>query len=42
MNEKNKNTTSTTDREITATRVFNAPRELVFKVWTDPNHIAHW
>ncbi len=32
----------TTDREITATRVFDAPRELVFKVWTDPKHIVQW
>ena len=30
------------DREIAATRVFDAPRELVFKVWTDPNHIGQW
>ena len=30
------------DREIAATRVFDAPRELVWKVWTDPVHIAKW
>ena len=24
------------------TRVFDAPRELVFAVWTDPKHLAHW
>jgi len=30
------------DREIVLTRVFNAPRELVWKVWTDPKHIAQW
>jgi uncharacterized protein YndB with AHSA1/START domain len=23
-------------------RVFDAPRELVFKVWTDPKHVARW
>ncbi|MCV4231864.1 SRPBCC domain-containing protein [Virgibacillus sp. LDC1] len=23
-------------------RVFNAPRELVFKVWTDPEHFGRW
>lgn len=33
---------STADREITATRLLDAPRELVFDVWTDPNHVAHW
>jgi uncharacterized protein YndB with AHSA1/START domain len=30
------------DREIVITRVFNAPRDLVFKVWTDPKHITQW
>ncbi len=34
--------TSTAGREITATRIFDAPRDLVFKVWTDPKHIAQW
>jgi uncharacterized protein YndB with AHSA1/START domain len=24
------------------TRVFDAPREVVFKVWTDPKHVAQW
>jgi uncharacterized protein YndB with AHSA1/START domain len=28
--------------ELTFTRTFDAPRELVFKVWTDPYHIAQW
>jgi PhnB protein len=42
MHEKDLNTTSTADREISATRVFDAPRELVWKVWTDPKHIAQW
>jgi uncharacterized protein YndB with AHSA1/START domain len=32
----------TKDREITAVRIFNAPRELVFKLWTDPEHIVQW
>jgi uncharacterized protein YndB with AHSA1/START domain len=30
------------DREIAATRVFDAPRDLVWKVWTEPEHIAKW
>lgn len=33
---------STTDREIVLTRVFDAPRELVWKAWTDPKHITQW
>jgi uncharacterized protein YndB with AHSA1/START domain len=32
----------TSDREIVVTRVFDAPRALVFKAWTDPKHLAHW
>lgn len=35
-------TKSTADREIIQTRVFNAPRELVFKAWTDPKHVDRW
>src|ERR1700676_3113016 len=30
------------DRELTITRVFDAPRELCFKAWTDPKHLANW
>ena len=29
-------------REIVITRVFDAPRELVFQMWTDPQHLAYW
>jgi uncharacterized protein YndB with AHSA1/START domain len=29
-------------RAIIATRVYDAPRELVFKVWTDPKHLSQW
>lgn len=31
-----------TDREIVTTRLLNAPRELVFDVWTSEQHVAHW
>jgi uncharacterized protein YndB with AHSA1/START domain len=30
------------DRTIVTTRVFDAPRELVFAAWTDPQHLAQW
>jgi uncharacterized protein YndB with AHSA1/START domain len=30
------------DRELVITRVFDAPRELVFQVWTDPAHVTKW
>jgi uncharacterized protein YndB with AHSA1/START domain len=29
-------------RELTLTRVFDAPRELVFRAWTDPKMLAKW
>ena len=29
-------------KELTISRLVNAPRELVWKVWTDPEHIKHW
>jgi uncharacterized protein YndB with AHSA1/START domain len=28
--------------ELVISRVFDAPRALVFKVWTDPKHVAQW
>ncbi|MEU7783523.1 MULTISPECIES: SRPBCC domain-containing protein [unclassified Amycolatopsis] len=28
--------------ELTITRVFDAPRELVFAAWTDPDQLASW
>src|SRR5881396_3140689 len=28
--------------ELLVTRVFDAPCELVFRVWTDPEHAALW
>src|SRR5579862_8930953 len=30
------------EREVTITRTFAAPRALVFKAWTDPQHLAQW
>jgi uncharacterized protein YndB with AHSA1/START domain len=32
----------TSDRELRATRLFNAPRELVYRMWVDPEHVAKW
>jgi uncharacterized protein YndB with AHSA1/START domain len=29
-------------RTIVTTRVFDAPRELVFAAWSDPEHLAQW
>jgi uncharacterized protein YndB with AHSA1/START domain len=33
---------TTPEREIVITRTLDAPRELVFAVWTDPRHVASW
>jgi uncharacterized protein YndB with AHSA1/START domain len=33
---------NTTDREINVSRVLKAPIELVWEVWTDPEHIKNW
>ena len=33
---------STADREIVLTRDFDAPRELVWRAWTDPEHFPRW
>jgi uncharacterized protein YndB with AHSA1/START domain len=30
------------ERALVITRVFDAPRELVFKAWTDPTQVAQW
>jgi uncharacterized protein YndB with AHSA1/START domain len=33
---------STANRELTLTRIFDAPRGLVFKAWTTPEHMMRW
>ena len=34
--------TESSDRELVITRIFDAPRSLVFKAWTEPQHLARW
>jgi uncharacterized protein YndB with AHSA1/START domain len=34
--------TNTAERELIDTRVINAPRELIWKVWTKPVHVVQW
>jgi uncharacterized protein YndB with AHSA1/START domain len=34
--------TDTSDRELRASRFFKAPRPLVYRMWTEPEHIAQW
>jgi len=31
-----------TNRELSISRLLSAPRELVWEVWTNPEHIKHW
>ncbi len=40
MAARNNATTTATERELVITRLFDAPRQLVFKVWTDPSHLG--
>lgn len=38
----NKENSSSKGRELVMVRCFKAPRELVFRVWTDKEHVGHW
>jgi uncharacterized protein YndB with AHSA1/START domain len=39
---KNDPSAKSSERELVITRVFDAPRELVWKAWTDPEHLMRW
>jgi uncharacterized protein YndB with AHSA1/START domain len=34
--------TNAGERELVITRIFDAPRELVFKAWTKPERVKRW
>jgi len=38
----NKKAEQLPSRELVITRTFDAPRDLVFKMWTDAKHMAQW
>ena len=40
MAASNNSPAEPTARTLVLTRVFDAPRELVFRMWTDPKHLA--
>ena len=42
MAARNNPPSQPTERELTITRVFDAPRSLVFKAWTEPEWIKQW
>jgi uncharacterized protein YndB with AHSA1/START domain len=35
-------TPAAADQEVLITRIFEAPRERVFRAWTDPDEVAAW
>ena len=39
---KNETTASLASKEVILTRIINAPRELVFDAFSQPEHIANW
>ncbi|MDR6883997.1 SRPBCC family protein [Bacillus sp. 3255] len=42
-NQAANDTTATVNGpELIVTRMFSAPRELVFRTWTDPAHLTNW
>jgi len=42
MPTKSNDTEKLVGHELVITRVFSAPRDLVFKAWTDPAQLAQW
>lgn len=42
MSKASNESLSPSDREIVTTRVFNSSRALVFKAWTNPDHLKKW
>jgi len=42
MANRNEIKNDTSDRELIITRLLNAPRELVWDVFTKPEHIKNW
>src|ERR1700679_2138395 len=42
MIEKNKSEATVTEKEMIIIRVVDAPRELVWNAWVDPQQVAKW
>jgi uncharacterized protein YndB with AHSA1/START domain len=40
--ETNMDEQATADQQVLITRIFDAPRERVFRAWTDPDELAAW
>jgi uncharacterized protein YndB with AHSA1/START domain len=41
-NNRTTRTAGSNEREIVITRLFDAPRKVVFEAWTDPERLAQW
>ena len=42
MNENDSHVLDCADNEVVITRLLDAPRELVWEAWTNPEHVAKW
>jgi uncharacterized protein YndB with AHSA1/START domain len=42
MDARSSAATESADRVLEIERIFDAPRSLVFKAWTEPEHLVHW
>jgi uncharacterized protein YndB with AHSA1/START domain len=42
MTALNTSTATASDRELVITRIFDAPREIVFDAWSKAEHLVHW
>ncbi|AYV56638.1 hypothetical protein CH370_16900 [Leptospira kmetyi] len=42
MSVQNEVSVETRERELILSRIFDAPKNLVYRVWTDPKHIVFW
>lgn len=42
MTHRSIDASDTADREIIGERIFDAPRDLVFQMWIDPQHVGRW
>lgn len=42
MDTKTKPSTKSVEKELIITRIFDAPREVVWKAWTDPEEVKKW
>jgi uncharacterized protein YndB with AHSA1/START domain len=42
MAARNNAAAESAEQALVITRIFDAPRSLVFNAWTDPEHLVHW